>query len=97
MRAIRTEYPALFGDSDAEDGDGQEGEEEDTADDAGADSGFAGKWGWVASIDAVAETAGGGWDTATARPVREFLNILCYRNDKAAEQERQRKEYLRKH
>lgn len=29
--------------------------------------------------------------------VTEFLNILCYRNDKIAEQERQRKEYLRKH
>ena len=51
----------------------------------------------IPDIDAVAETARCSWDAATDMPVVAFLNILAYRNDKIAEQERQQREWLRKH
>ena len=97
MRGVRDGYPSLFGAGYEADGEQQEGTEEDAEGEPEAGGGFGARWGWVANIDAVAETARCSWDAATAMSVTEFLNILCYRNDKMVEQERQRKEYLRKH
>ena len=97
LRTIREGYPTLFGGGDGEDEMGEGQEAEGASEDADEDNGFNGKWGWVANIDAVAELTHDSWDAVTALPAKEFLNILCYRADKLAEQERQRKEYLRKH
>ena len=97
MRGVCDGYPTLFGAGDETGEDTQADTEADAAADKDEGAGFASKWGWVANIDAVAETARCSWEDATALPVREFLNTLCYRNDKINEQERQRREYLRKH
>lgn len=97
VRGIRNGYPTLFGEDDEGDEDAEGKAEDDTQDDEGTGEAFAERWGWLANIDAVAETARCSWDAATDMPVVAFLNILAYRNDKIAEQERQRREWLRKH
>lgn len=85
-------YPALFGaedDAAPEDDEGGEDVQEGPA-------GFAQKWGWVAQVDAVAELTRDTWDHIYARPVLEFLTLVCYRVDKQNEIQRQYKEQLRK-
>lgn len=96
VRGIIDGYPTLFGTDDEQDGE-QEGTEADAEADAEGGSGFADKWGWISCIDAVSGTARCSWDAATDMPVVAFCNILAYRNDKIAEEERQHREWLRKH
>lgn len=69
--------------------------------DAGADSGgedeFAERWGWLRNVDAVSETCRCGWDAVWDMAVTEFLNILSYRNDKIAKEQKDLEKWQRTH
>ena len=59
-------------------------------------AGFTEKWGWVAQVDAVAELTRDTWDRVYAKPVMEFLTLVCYGIDKGNEIQRRYREQLRK-
>ena len=54
---------------------------------------FDRKWGWVANVDAVSGTCRCSWEEVWNMSATEFLNILCYRRDRA---ERERLEAERR-
>lgn len=57
---------------------------------------FSDKWGWIHAVDEVSETTRESWETVFKMNIVEFLNILCYIRDKAAEEKRKMEEYKRK-
>lgn len=58
---------------------------------------FDEKWGWIANVDAVSETCRCSWDDVWNMTAIEFLNILCYRNDKLEEQKAQIEKWKKLH
>lgn len=48
-------------------------------------------------MDAVSDTCRCEWDKVWEMPVMEFLNVLSYRKDKAAKEQREIEEWKRKH
>jgi hypothetical protein len=82
---INSGFPVLFNQGNWT-VEGQGTEEEGDGEDSGV-SGFQDRWGWVANVDGVAQTIRTDWDSVYKMPAIEFLNIICYRRDKA-EQER---------
>ena len=57
---------------------------------------FTQKWGWISSVDEVANTTRLSWDDVFKKNVVEFLNILCYTKDKANMETQQQKEFMNK-
>lgn len=94
VSGINARFPNLFG-KDSEQTEGQD-EAEDTADEGTGDGGFTAKWGWVRQVDAVSELTRSSWAETYKLPALTFLNLICYRNDKLAEEKRQYEEQLRK-
>ena len=86
MGRINSQYPNLF-DTGGADDPGRENEDEDSGPDSGG-SGFADKWGWISHVDGVSETMRVSWDDVFRMPAIEFLNVVCYRKDKADEERR---------
>ena len=87
MGAINSQYPVLFNQGGYE-GEGQDGEGDDPEEDSGHAT-FTEKWGWVALVDGVSDTLRCEWDKVWMMPAIEFLNIVCYRKDKAEEEKRE--------
>ena len=79
----------------------EENDEEDERgreeEDAGTDSTFGAKWGWIACVDKVSETKRVSWDDVFLMSVTEFLNILAYSQDKYNHQENEIKKFKQKH
>lgn len=79
----------------------EESEEEDENGggdtDRGGNSEFGEKWAWISLIDLVSETTRCRWDDVWEMNVYEFFNYVAYAKDKAAEKERQIKEWQKKH
>jgi len=48
-------------------------------------------------VDAVAEVTRESWANVYELPILEFLNVLAYRRDKQAEQDKQREQWRRTH
>ena len=59
-------------------------------------TGFADKWGWIDSIRVISDLVHSPWDEVFKMNIIEFLNLLCYSKDLAAERERQLKELKNK-
>ena len=85
MQSFDNQFPNLFGKAGEE--DATRAEEGDTDEDGRVEDGFAGRWGWIASVDAVSETIRSPWDVVWDMSCVEFLNLLCYRNDKGTHEE----------
>ena len=75
----------------------QEQEGGDDGENSAGGDGFAAKWGWVANVDAVAETCRCDWDKVWQMTITEFLNLLSYRKDKVEESKRQMEQWKRTH
>lgn len=58
---------------------------------------FQRKWGWVAQVDAISELTRQPWDSVWNMDVIEFLNLICYREDKLNEQKKQIEKWRRTH
>ena len=94
MGQINQGFPNLFGKGDSEDsGQGEEGQTDET--DAG--NPFQDKWGWIANVDEVSETCRCSWDDVWHMSAIEFLNIICYRRDKAAKDKEELEKWKREH
>lgn len=87
LAAVNSQYPVLFGTDGPE--DKEQGTEEGTGGEDPGPSGFAKRWGWYAHVDGISETMRISWDDVFKMPVLQFLNMICYRNDKAEEQKRE--------
>ena len=89
VSSINEKYPVLFNKENEETGySGDTGEIERT--------GFADKWGWLDAVRIVSDLVHSPWDIVFKMNVIEFLNLLCYSKDLAAERERLNKELLNK-
>ena len=92
-------YSSLFGIVDEE--ENEEGEEPGGKEKTDRDSeettpnSFSAKWGWIHAVDEVSETTRESWETVFKMNIVEFLNILSYIRDKAAEEKRKMEEYKR--
>lgn len=75
----------------------QDGEGKDIKEDSEGAGLFARKWGWIANVDAVAETLRCSWDAVWEMSVTEFLNILCYRRDKLEHEKQEQEKWIRSH
>lgn len=96
MQKVNTQYPVLFGNESGAGENAPEGEDINNKDPEEG-GGFGLKWGWIAWIDAAAETCRCSWDDVYGKPIMEFLNIICYTRDKAEEKKRSIEEWKRKH
>ena len=94
MGDINSGYPILFG-AGGDDDRRQRNEDEDAEPDSGI-SEFNEKWGWVANVDAVANTMRLSWDDVYRMPAVEFLNVVCYRRDKAEEERMQMEKWKKR-
>jgi hypothetical protein len=81
MARLVAAYPNLFGKT-------GEAREEEPVDE---DNWFAARYGWLATIDAVAKDRTQ-WDFFLMMPIVEFLNYLCFLRDKNEYQSRRQHE-----
>ena len=88
---INKTYPVLFNQKSEQDGEEQSGITEEVE-----RTGFADKWGWIDSIRVISDLVHSPWDEVFKMNIIEFLNLLCYSKDLAAERERQLKELKNK-
>ena len=88
---INKAYPVLFNKKTEQDGEEQSGITEEV----GGNS-FADKWGWIDSIRVISDLVHSPWDEVFKMNIIEFLNLICYSKDLAAERERQLKELKNK-
>lgn len=84
-------YPVLFNKKSEQDGEEQSGI---TKEDGG--NSFADKWGWIDSIRVISDLVHSPWDIVFKMNIIEFLNLVCFSKDLAAERERIMKENLKK-
>lgn len=80
MARLLAAYPNLFGERD--------NPEEDSEDE---DNWFHKRYGWLATVDAVAKDRTQ-WDFYLMMPIVEFLNYLCFLRDKEEHQTSQKNE-----
>lgn len=72
--------------------------EDERGDNSGEEAeGFSRKWGWVAVVDRVAETARTSWREVYASPIIETLNILAYAADKVEKEKKEQEQWRRTH
>lgn len=96
MDTIYQGFPNLFNVGNKE--DSGQGEEGGTDEDAPAEEDtFSVKWGWIANVDAVAETCRCSWDDVWKMCVIEFLNLLCYRKDKMEKEKMEIEQWKKSH
>lgn len=96
MGEINAAYPVLFNAGGME-GDAVDGEDEGGGEDGQDSGGFGRRWGWVSCVDAVSETCRCPWSEVWAIGAVEFLNLLCYRRDRAERDRRALEEWKRRH
>lgn len=96
MGEINAAYPVLFNAGGME-GDAVDGEDEGGGEDGADAGGFGRKWGWVSCVDAVSETCRCPWSEVWGMGAVEFLNLLCYRRDRAERDRRALEEWKRRH
>ena len=79
-------------------GEGRDGENEDegSEEDGSFAKRFGDRWGWISSVDSVAETIRESWDVVFNKNIVEFLNILSYTKDKAELEKQQAREFQNK-
>ena len=82
----------------AQEDESQGGGEDGRSDNSGEEvEDFNRKWGWVAVVDRVAETARTSWEGVYASPIIETLNIFAYAADKAQKERKEQEQWARTH
>lgn len=95
MGQINQGFPNLFGTGDKEDSEqDNEGETDETGGDTNS---FQAKWGWIENVDNVSEVCRCSWDDVWKMSAIEFLNLICYRNDKIAKDKEELEKWKREH
>lgn len=84
-------YPVLFGKKDEEEQSNESGTTGTVPENT-----FASKWGWLDSVRVISDLVHSPWNEVFEMNIIEFLNLLCYSKDLAAERERQTKELMKK-
>lgn len=92
--AIDAQHPNLFA-ADAP----QDAQADDDEGDEDGDPGpgvFRQKWGWVFQVDRIAALTRSAWDSVYKLTAVEFLNLICYADDKEEEAARQQRKQMQK-
>lgn len=96
MGLLNSQFPNLFGTGDEGTTAGSSGEVDGDTEQAEIDP-FSEQWGWVANLDAASETLRCPWEDVLRGSAFEFLNILCYRRDKAEKDRKEIEDWRRRH
>ena len=97
MGQINQGFPNLFGQGDSEVSGQKDESEIDETDGGGNGDSFQDKWGWIRNVDSVSETCRCSWDDVWQMSAIEFLNIICYRRDKAEKEKEEIEKWKKMH